>query len=75
MREIINQLANIGETNVEEKLVEQILNSLPKSMESLSTILIYCFNLLNLNGLTRILLHDKAKEGLKGEFFLRMELS
>ncbi len=36
-------------------------------MESLSTILIYCSNFLNLNGLTRMLLHDEAKEELKGK--------
>jgi len=67
MKEIINQLANIGETIVEEDLVEQILNFLPKSMESLSTILIFSFNLFHLNGLIRILLHDEAKEELKGK--------
>jgi hypothetical protein len=67
MREIINQLTNIGSTIAKKDLVEHILNSLPKSMESLSTILIYCSNFLNLNGLTIIFLHDKAKGELKGK--------
>jgi hypothetical protein len=67
MKEIINQLASIEETIAEEDLVEQILNFLPKNMESLSTILIYIFNLFYLNGLIKILLHDEAKEELKGK--------
>jgi hypothetical protein len=45
MKEIISQLANIGETIAEKDMVEQILNSLPKNMESLSVALIYRFDL------------------------------
>ncbi len=46
MKEIINQLPNIGETIAKKDLVERILNSLPENMESLSTALIYPFDLL-----------------------------
>jgi hypothetical protein len=48
----INQLANIGEIVAKKDLVKQILNFCPKSMESLSTTLIYCYDLTTLNDLT-----------------------
>jgi len=47
-------------------LVEHILNFLPKSMESLSNILLYWSKLPTLNDLTGILLHDEARRNLKG---------
>jgi hypothetical protein len=52
MKKIINQLENIGETIAKKDLVKEILNSCPKSMESLSTTLIYSFDLSTLNDLT-----------------------
>jgi hypothetical protein len=52
MKEIIDPLANIGETIIKKDLVKKILNSFPKSMESLSTTLIYRYNLRALNDLT-----------------------
>ncbi len=42
--------------------MEQILNFLPKNMESLSNILLYQSKLFTLNDLIVILLHDKAKK-------------
>jgi hypothetical protein len=41
LKDIINKLANTGEVILEKDLVEQILNFLPESMESLSNILLY----------------------------------
>jgi hypothetical protein len=67
MKKIINQLANIGETITKKDMVKQILNSCLESMESLSTTLIYCSDLTILNDLTRIFLHDEAKNDLKGK--------
>jgi hypothetical protein len=41
LKNIINQSVNIGEVVCEKDLVEQILNYLLESMESLSNILLY----------------------------------
>jgi hypothetical protein len=41
LKDIINHLANIREVVPEKYMVEQILNSLSESMESLSNILLY----------------------------------
>jgi hypothetical protein len=58
-------LVNIGEVVLEKDLVEQTLNFLPKSMESLSNILLYWFESFTLNNFIAILLHDKAKKELR----------
>jgi len=64
LKNIINQSVNIGEVVCEKDLVEQILKYLLESMESLSNILLYQYELLTCNDLIGILLHDKAKEGI-----------
>jgi hypothetical protein len=60
-------LAIIREVVPKKDLVEHILNFLPKSMESLSNILLYWSKLPTLNDLIGILLHDEAKKELKGK--------
>jgi hypothetical protein len=65
LKDIINKLANIEEVILEKDLVEQILNFLLESMESLSNILLYRTELFTLNDLIVILLHDKAKKELR----------
>jgi hypothetical protein len=67
LKNSINQLVNIGEMVPKKDIVEQILNSLPKNMESLSNILLYRSKLPTFNDLIRILLHDEAKKELRGK--------
>ncbi len=65
LKDIINRLVNIGEAVLEKDLMEQILNSLPKSMESLSNILLYRFGFFTFNNLIAIFLHDEIKKELR----------
>ncbi len=65
LKDIINQLVNIGKVVCEKDLMEQILNFLPKNMESLSNILLYWFEFPTFNDLIGILLHDEAKKELR----------
>jgi hypothetical protein len=56
----MNQFANIEKKVHKDELVEHSLVSLLKSYETLTSILIYCTKLLDLNEWIRILFHDEA---------------
>jgi hypothetical protein len=56
----MNQLANIEKKVHKDELVEHVMVSLPKSYETLTSIVIYCTTLLDLNEWIGILFHDEA---------------